>query len=136
MIKNPTDYGTSTVSIASTLKALAYLDFTSGVTVADYQVDELLVGQTSGAQAYVVEINSGTGVIYYHQNSKTGYKQFTSGEDVLGQTSNTTGGLESSNWIGNPEVQRGSGQMVFLENRTPINRTTTQIEDIKIIIEF
>ena len=55
---------------------------------------------------------------------------------MLGQTSNTTGGLESSNWIGNPEVQRGSGQMVFLENRTPINRTTTQIEDIKIIIEF
>jgi hypothetical protein len=25
---------------------------------------------------------------------------------------------------------------MFLENRNPINRTTTQIEDIKVIIEF
>jgi len=26
--------------------------------------------------------------------------------------------------------------MLFLENRNPINRSTTQIEDIKVIIEF
>ena len=136
LIKNPTNHGTNTISTATTLKATRYLDFESGVTVTDYQVDELLVGQTSGAQAYAVEINAGTGLIYFHQNAKTGYTSFINGEDILGQTSNTTGAADAAAAVGNPEMQRGSGQIVFLENRNPINRTATQIEDIKIIIEF
>jgi len=136
LIKNPFNHGTTTISTAATLKALRYLDFTSGVTVTDYQVDELLVGGTSGAQAYVTEINSGTGYVYFHQNSKTGYTQFTTGETITGQTSSTSGAIEASNFVGNPEIQKGSGSMLFLENRDPINRSTTQIEDIKIIIEF
>jgi hypothetical protein len=135
LIKNPYNYGTTTVATATTLKATKSLDFTAATDVTNYQVDELLVGQTSGAQAYVVEINASTGLVYIHQNSKTGYANFEASEQVLGQTSNTTGQLESA-FLGNPEIQPGSGQMIFLENRDPINRTTTQIEDIKIIIEF
>jgi hypothetical protein len=38
--------------------------------------------------------------------------------------------------LGNPEVQRFSGEILFLENRKAINRTLSQIEDVKIIIEF
>ena len=136
LVKNPTNYGTSTISSATTLKAMNYLDFASGVTVANYTVDELLVGGTSAAQAYVVSIDSGNGYIYYTQNSKTGYKPFTNGETITGQTSTTAGAIESSNAVGNPEVNRGSGEILFLENRNPINRSTTQIEDIKVIIEF
>ena len=112
------------------------MDFTSGVTVSDYQVDEIITGGTSGAQAYVVEIDAGTGYIYYHQNAKTGYTSFQNGENIVGQTSNITGQLEGSNALGTPEVHPGTGDIMFLENRNPINRTTTQIEDIKVIIEF
>lgn len=84
----------------------------------------------------MASIDSGNGYIYYTQNSKTGYGLFQNGETVTGQTSSTAGALESSNANGNPEVARGSGEMLFLENRNPINRSTTQIEDIKVIIEF
>ena len=140
LIKNPRVYNATplagAIASADTLKATNYLDFDSGVTVTDYSVDELLVGQTSGAQAYVVEIDSSNGYIHYHQNDKTGYADFTDGEDITGQTSNTTGALESSNAVGNPEVDRMSGDILFLENRDPISRTTTQIEDIKVILEF
>ena len=73
--------------------------------------------------------------IYYHQNAKTGYKSFVNSENVVGQTSSTTGALESSG-LRNPEVHPGTGDIMFLENRNPISRTTTQIEDIKVIIEF
>ena len=135
LIKNPTNYGTSTISTAATLQGMNYLDFASGVTVSNYVVDELIVG-AGGAQAYVASIDSGNGYIYYTQNSKTGYASFVDGETVTGQTSTTAGALESSNAVKNPEVNRGSGEMLFLENRNPINRTTTQIEDIKVIIEF
>ena len=96
----------------------------------------MIVGSTSGAQGFVTEIDTGTGYIYFHQNSKTGYKSFSSGETVVGQTTSTSGSLEVSGFLGNPEMQKGSGSVLFLENRDPINRTTTQIEDIKIIIEF
>ena len=136
LIRNPKLYGPGAVATATTLKALRSLDFTSGVTLTDYPVDELIVGGTSGAQAYVVEIDSGAGYIYYHQNAKTGYKSFQNGENVVGQTSNTSGALESSSALRNPEVHPGTGDIMFLENRNPINRTTTQIEDIKVIIEF
>ena len=122
------------VSVARSV--LNYLDFASGVTVSNYTVDELLTGGTSGTKAYVVSIDSGNGYIYYTQNSKTGYGAFTDGETITGGSSSTSGALESSSATKNPEVNRGSGEMLFLENRNPINRTTTQIEDIKVIIEF
>ena len=141
LIKNPREYadaGPLAGPIASddTLKATNYLDFDSGVDVTDYVVDELIVQNTTGAQAYVVEIDSSEGYIHYHQNDKTGYTQFQNTLDVVGQTTTTTGALESSNAVGNPEVDRASGEILFLENRDPINRTTTQIEDIKVILEF
>ena len=140
LLKNPRVYNATplagVIASADTLKATSYLDFDSAVDVTDYTVDELLVGQTSGAQAYVVEIDSVNGYIHYHQNDKTGYTSFTDGEDVQGQSSTTTGALESASAVGNPEVDRSSGDILFLENRDPINRTTTQIEDIKVILEF
>lgn len=124
------------IATADTLKATSYLDLNVTADAAAYTVDELVVGQTSGAQAYVVEIDASNGYLRYHQNDKTGYKVFTNGEDVVGQTSSKTGALASSNAVGNPEVDRSSGEILFLENRDPISRTTTQIEDIKVIIEF
>ena len=136
LIRNPKLYGPGAVATAATLKALKALDFTSAVTVTDYLADELIVGQTSGAQAYVVEIDAASGYIYYHQNAKTGYKPFQNGENITGQTSSTSGALEASSALRTPEVHPGTGDIMFLENRNPINRTTTQIEDIKVIIEF
>ena len=73
---------------------------------------------------------------YYHQNEKTGYTSFSNGEEVVGGTSSTNGTLESSNAVVAAELDRESGDILFLENRLPINRTATQIEDIKIILEF
>ena len=124
------------VATADTLKATSFLGIHTGNTThnaTDFTVDELLVGQTSGAQAYLVEKDTTNNRLRYHQNDKTGYKAFTSTEDVVGQTSTKTCTL---NALGNPEVDRHSGDILFLENRNPINRSSTQIEDIKVIIEF
>jgi len=123
------------IETRDTVKATSYLDFNSSATVANYTVDELIVG-AGGAQAYVVEKDTSNGFLRYHQNSKTGYKAFVNGEVVTGQTSSQADTLETSNAVGNPEVDRASGEILFLENRNPISRTATQIEDIKVIIEF
>jgi len=140
LLNEPKEYNTTPlaglIATADTLKATSYLDFNSSATVSSYTVDELIVGGTSGAQAYVVEIDTSNGYIRYHQNDKTGYGTFANGEVVTGQTSNQADTLESSNAVGAPEVDRASGDILFLENRDPISRTTTQIEDIKVILEF
>ena len=36
----------------------------------------------------------------------------------------------------NPELQPDSGNIIYLENRKPISRSSDQTEDIKVIIEF
>ena len=36
----------------------------------------------------------------------------------------------------NPELQPDSGNIIYLENRKPIQRDSDQTEDIKLIIEF
>ena len=126
------------IATADTLKATNYVAINTGSTTdnaTDFQLDELIVGQTSGAQAYVVEKDTTNDYLRYHQNDKTGYTAFSNSEDIVGQTSAKTATLTSSA-VGNPEVDRHSGDILFLENRDPINRTTTQIEDIKVIIEF
>ena len=135
LIKDPTNFGTTTTATAATLKAMKYLDFASGANLSAFVVDDVITGGTSGAKAFVVDIDTSNGYIYYAQNSKTGYTAFSNGETVTGANVGSAA-LESSSAVGNPEVDRDSGKMLFLENRTPINRTATQIEDIKLIIEF
>ena len=122
------------------MRATGALDFAS--KSGTFQVDELIT-QGSGSslvQAFVVSIDSGTGHVFYNQNSKTGYGTFAhgAGNTVTGQTSSATGTPKStaSAFLVNPEVLKESGQILFMENRNPINRTATQIEDIKVIIEF
>jgi hypothetical protein len=142
LINEPRDFNATPlaglVSTADTLKATSYVEIDTGNTTdnaTDFSVDELIVGQTSGAQAYVVEKDTVNDYLRYHQNDKTGYTAFTDGEDIVGQTSSSTATLDTPA-VGNPEVDRQSGEILFLENRDPISRTTTQIEDIKVIIEF
>ena len=138
LVKNPFNFGTSTVSTATTLKATGALSFQS--TTSAFQVDELITQGTGAnlAQAFVVEVDAGTGYVYYNQNSKTGYGNFVTGTAVAGATSGAQGTPKSSSsqFLINPGVHIHSGDIIFLENRNPIDRTASQIEDIKIIIEF
>ena len=76
-----------------------------------------------------------------------------SGENlVTGATSGATGtpdaGADSAvtlaggntitftNGYANPEMAADSGDIIYIENRKPISRSSDQIEDIKVIVEF
>lgn len=138
LIKNPYNFDGVSIATASTAKGTGALSFAS--TTSSFQVDELITQGTGAslAQAFVVEVDSGTGYVYYNQNSKTGYGNFVTGTAVTGATSGAQGTPKSSSsqFLINPEFDIHSGDIIFLENRNPIDRTASQIEDIKIIIEF
>ena len=136
IVKNPYSSGT-TIATSPTLKATKFLQLAAGESVTNFVVDQVITGGTSGAKAYLVEIDASNLKLYYYQNSKTGYGLFQNSETITG--SNPTGGsadTHASTADNAAEVLKGSGQLIFLENRAPINRSASQIEDIKCIIEF
>ena len=130
IVKNPFTYGTTTVATASTLKALKGMTLTgsSALVIGSY-----FTGGTSGAVAYLDSWDSASGAVRYHQNDKTGYGTFVTAETITGQSSTGTGVISP---LQNPEVDRFSGKIIFVENRAAINRSASQIEDIKVITEF
>ena len=108
------------------------------------------VNGTTGAlaQAYVVNVDlTTTGNtprrIYYVQNDLTGYQAFDTAATIVysndaaptGSTAGITLGA-SGTWGSTEPFDKTSGEILFVENRDPIQRSNTQIEDIKLIIEF
>ena len=45
-------------------------------------------------------------------------------------------GLEFTNGIASPEINKGSGDIIYIDNRPEISRNSRQKEDVKIILEF
>jgi hypothetical protein len=166
ILKNPTVSGavqTETAAKAAgsnrgTYRTTKYVTFTTGSDDAALTMSNLLtngkdvlikgnaVNGTTGAlaQAYVVNVDLTSGVrrIYYVQNDLTGYQAFDDGAAIVysndaaptGSTSGITLGAENT-W-GGTAFDKTSGEILFVENRDPIQRSNTQIEDIKLIIEF
>jgi len=108
-------------------KALRVIPVTS---TAVFSVDDE-VSAGSGAtlaKAFVDEI--GTNQILVHQNSRTGFNSFPSSGTITGGGGDTTiTGAESTS-----SADPHTGQLLYIENRAAISRTSTQTEDIKIVI--
>ena len=45
-------------------------------------------------------------------------------------------GLEFTDGIASPEINKGSGDIIYIDNRPEITRNSRQKEDVKIILEF
>ena len=134
LIKNPLAANGTNINTSSTFSALKTIQLQSAenLVIGDY-----ITGSTSGAVAYIDDIDAASLLIKFHQNKKTGYGTFIAGEAISG--SDIVGGsgtIAASNAFGDPEYTPNSGQIVFIESRDPINRSISQIEDVKIIIEF
>lgn len=114
---------------------MKYLDITSAGITGTINVDEVIVGGTSNAKALIVNVDTSLGKIYYTQNSKTGYTAFQGSEAVTSSINGGSAVLEATPSV-NGEMDLTSGELLFLENRESINRSLSQIEDLKMIVEF
>jgi len=131
LIRNPYDYGTTNVATASTLQATRSVT-TAAPTGGAFSVDETITGSTSGAQAYITSIDAVNNVIRYHQDEATGYGTFQNAENI----SNGSGVSATISGLGNPEMEKFSGEVLYIENRSAVARANSQIEDIKLVLEF
>ena len=125
-----------------------------------FEPDEVITQATTGAVGKVVEFDSSRSLIFYQQEEIKGfgtvstsgnYVAFSGTNQITGATSGATGTtagttetvtLLNSNTVtltsgyANPELAADSGNIIYLENRKPIQRASDQTEDIKVIIEF
>ena len=131
LIRNPFNHGTTTVSSASTLQATRSM-VTTAPAGGNFAVDEIITGGTSGAQAYITSIDAGTNTIRYHQDASTGFGAFQSSETI----SNAGSVSATISSLGDPEVEKFSGEVIYIENRSAVARANSQIEDIKLVLEF
>ena len=158
IVVDPTTFGTSTVATASTARQTFVVKGSS--VSGTFEVDEKITQATTGAVGKVVEFDSTRSLLYFQQErfgdfgttSTNGDHSVFEGTNVItGATSSATltpssdsetitlannNTLATTSGYQNPELQPDSGNIIYLENRKPIQRDSDQTEDIKLIIEF
>jgi hypothetical protein len=140
---------------ASTLRATKAIRFAASPTPGTFTVDEEINQATTGAVGKVVEWDATNRILHYIQTrfndegiDSTGNLTAFSGANVVtGQTSTATGtpsstGSESADSItftsgyAASEIDADKGDVIYIENRSPITRASDQTENVKLIIEF
>ena len=108
------------------------MTLTQDISTTGFAVDEIITGGTSGVTAIIDEVDSGGGkIIRFHQNEKTRNGNFTDGEALTGSLG-ASGTVDSGNLFGSIDIY--SGDLLYIENRARIVRSSAQTEDIKIIL--
>ena len=126
VLKNPNDtQGALYTAVSNKVLPSMTLQITS-----PFENGRTIVGSITGAQA-IVNDNDGT-TVFYNQNESTGFKQFQVGEVVV-QSGVPTSAEISSISLKNG-IDRFSGDVLYIENRTKIRRDAEQQEDIKVVI--
>ena len=115
-----------------------------------YKADELVTGATSGATGRVVDFTGNntlrlSDIIPAGNSTTAGYNgihgYFTNTEVIAANTTGNGGSGASATANGSGAVTGGdltrfSGDILYVENRSPVTRAADQIEDVKLIIEF
>ena len=138
LIRDPFNFGTTTISSSQTLLSNRTTSYTA--VSGTFSIDEEVSGGTTGAKGKIVSLNTGSTpkTLRYIQtrndaSSTTTGRLFQVGETITGSISGATGTISA---ISDPDVVPDSGDIIYVENRRPINRAGDQIEDIKIIVEM
>jgi hypothetical protein len=153
LMRNPTDFGTTTVATATTRRQIyaAVFSSVSGTFTADEEINQA----STGAVGKVVEYDATNKLLYWVQtrfpdvgtDTDGNATAFSGANAITGQSSsaaatpNTSSstdvnGVSITSGYSNPELAADSGDIIYVEERSPITRASDQTENIKLIIEF
>jgi hypothetical protein len=129
ILRNPIDTATDLVAEGTTYTACTKLNF-SNLTGGQFAVGDTIVGVTTGATAVIDSILD-VNTIAVHQNIGTGFTTFQVTETI--EVGSVSAILDS---ITNPEVDVKTGQLLYIENISPVTRNENQTEDIRLVLEL
>ena len=119
-----------------------------------FTADEEINQATTGAVGKVVEFDSTNNILYYIQtrfndegvDSNGNLTAFSGANTITGQSSSATGTPSTSSTTVDSvaftsgynagEITADTGDIMYVENRSPITRAADQTENVKLIIEF
>ena len=134
-------YANGDVATASTIDQCVTITVQSWNSTA-FVEDELVTGAQSGATGKVVDFkNNNTTLrlvdVTTGTSTTAGYDSiagsFRTNESITGATSS---GSANTNGVVGGDLEKFSGDVLYIENRSPVTRADDQIEDVKLIIEF
>ena len=109
-----------------------------------YQDRNLYYNATSHDQTDYVGVSTSGKVLPFESNANQ--INFPSGNGAIDTNFNVgittvnnkiiSLGVNFANGLASPEINKGSGEVIYLDNRALIARNTRQKEDVKIILEF
>ena len=150
LIRDPKSAGSAATT--ATLRATKAVRLNSGA--GTFQSDEVITQTNTGAVGKVVEFDTANNILFYTQTryndegvDASGDGTLFSGTNVItGSTSSATGtptgNTETVNNVSlvsgysTSEIDADSGDVMYIENRAPVNRSADQTENVKLIIEF
>ena len=150
LIRDPESGGSAAVSTTLRNTKAILLASSSGT----FTVDEEINQATSGAVGKVVEHDTSNNILYYVQtrhndagaDSNGNLTAFTGTDTITGQSSSVTATPSSStstvdsisftSGYAGSELDADTGDVLYIENRSPITRASDQTENVKLIIEF
>jgi len=142
----------SSAATATTLRGTKAVLVTS--PSGNFTVDEEINQATTGAVGKVVEWDSSNNILYYIQtrfndegiDSNGNLTAFSGTNTITGQSSSVTATPSSStttvdnisftSGYNSGEIDEDTGDVIYIENRSPITRASDQTENVKLIIEF
>ena len=142
----------SSAATATTLRGTKAILVTSpsGTFTADEEINQA----TTGAVGKVVEWDSSNNILYYIQprfndqglDSNGNLTAFSTTATITGQSSGATAtpststttvdNISFTSGYAGSEVDADTGDVLYIENRSPITRASDQTENVKLIIEF
>tara|TARA_Y100001970_G_scaffold238696_1_gene300099 strand:- start:2223 stop:3776 length:1554 start_codon:yes stop_codon:yes gene_type:complete len=141
-------YFTQTIATGSTAVARV-VNYNQTTGVLKYWQDRDLAGFTTAGigvtqPQYGFKLNAFTGdpgsggslTITPSTGSDLGIDTAFSGLSTVINNKTYYLGQEFTDGIGNPEVKKYSGNIIYVDNRPSITRSSTQKEDIKVILQF
>ena len=153
LIRDPYNYGTTTVATATTRRQIHAAVFSS--VSGTYTADEEINQASTGAVGKVIEYDSTNKILYWYQtrfpdvgtDSDGNLTAFSGANAITGQSSSaaappntsnstTTNAVVFASGYSTPELAFDSGDIIYVEERSPITRASDQTENIKLIIEF
>ena len=102
--------------------------------------DELVTATTSGATGKVVDFKNNTTLrlvdVTMGANTTVGYDSIAGSFQANETITAPSGASANSSAVVGGDFEKFSGDILYVENRSPVTRADDQIEDVKLIIEF
>ena len=154
LLRDPTKSASAVT--ANTARLTKAIKIATSPTPGTFTADEEINQASTGATGKVVEWDATNKILYYIQTRHNdagvdgnGNQTAFSGVNVItgqgGGSPTGTPDISVSTTVNNvsftsgysvPEIDHDSGDVLYIENRTPIQRATDQTENIKLVIEF